>query len=47
MLNVWIEKFMTYYIKGSQPLGQVPVPGLEEGPSGTRKVAKLVYLLQF
>ena len=35
------------HTRGSQPLGRVPVPGLEEGPSGTRKVTKLVYLSQF
>ena len=32
-----------HYIRGSQPLGRVPVLGLE-GPSWTRKVTKLVYL---
>ena len=33
-------------IRGSQPPGPVPVPGLEEGLSGTRKVAKVVYFTQ-
>ena len=33
------------YARGSQTPGPVPVPGLEDGPSGTRKVAKVVFHL--
>ena len=34
------------YGRGSQPPGPVPLPGLEEGPSGTRKVSKVVNFTQ-
>ena len=43
---MWEEQLVDPLIRGSQPLGPVPIPGLGEGPSGTRKVAIVVYFTQ-